>query len=98
MLATLMTFAGALRFRRSSRRFVSRKGARWLTAKVRSIPSSVTSRFGLAEPALLTRMWSFGWLDMTPAANARTWLNEAKSQNIRETASERERLFTADNA
>src|SRR5216684_4805396 len=32
---------------------------------------------------------------MTPAANARTWLIEAKSQNIRETASERERFFTA---
>ena len=42
--ATVTTRAGALRSSRSRSRLVSRNGARWLSAKVRSSPSAVTWR------------------------------------------------------
>ena len=41
---TVTTRAGPPCMSRSRRRFVSRKGARWLTANVRSSPSAVTCR------------------------------------------------------
>ena len=41
---TVTTRAGALARSRSSSRLVSRNGARWFTAKVRSRPSSVVCR------------------------------------------------------
>ena len=49
----VMIRAGADALSRSSNRVVSRNGARWLSAQVRSMPSSVSSRFVNVAPALL---------------------------------------------
>ena len=50
---TLMIRAGALASSASSSRFVNKNGARWLTAKVVSIPSTVNVRLLVKIPALL---------------------------------------------
>ena len=50
---TVTTRAGALCFSRSRSRLVSRNGARWLSANVRSRPSAVTCRVFQYPPALL---------------------------------------------
>src|SRR4051794_40350512 len=57
---TVTTRAGALVFKRSSSRWVSRNGARWLRAKVCSRPSAVTCRCAQKPPTLLTSTSSRG--------------------------------------
>src|SRR5262245_25855629 len=71
--------AGALSFRRSRSRVVSRNGARWLTAQVTSMPSSVSWWVMYIAPALLTRTSSLGYLARTSAARRRTDACEARS-------------------
>ena len=71
MLETVTIRAGALRSISGRSRLVSRKAPRWFTANVRSMPSPVTSRLTLADPALFTRMWSAGQLAITFAASVR---------------------------
>ena len=51
--AVVTTRAGADSFSRSSSRFVSRNGAKWLTAIVSSRPSSVSSRRPRDEPGVV---------------------------------------------
>src|SRR6266508_315343 len=69
---TVTTRTGALCCSRSRSRLVSRNGARWLRAKVRSSPSAVTCRVSQYPPTLLTstsireRLWS------TSSASRRT--------------------------
>src|SRR3954447_61761 len=74
---TVTTRAGALSMSRSTSRWVSRNGARWLSAKVRSRPSAVTCRLFQKPPTLLTRTSSRGSDASTSAASRRTsaWLD-----------------------
>ena len=70
-LETVTTREAPLLTSRSRRRFVSRNGARWLTANVCSKPSGVVRRSGLTVPALLTSTSSREWCERNVAASAR---------------------------
>ena len=59
---TVTIRAGALAMSRSSNRFVSRNGARWLSANVCSRPSAVTCRWAQNPPTLLSSTSSRGYV------------------------------------
>src|SRR5450755_206625 len=69
---TVTTRAGALCLSRPRSRLVSRNGARWLRAKVRSSPSAVTCLVFQYPPALLTSTSIRGRRWSASAASART--------------------------
>src|SRR6266545_4626594 len=69
---TVTTRAGALCCSRSRSRLVSRNGARWLRAKVRSSPSAVTCRVFQYPPTLLTSTSTWGRRWSTSPASRRT--------------------------
>src|SRR5260370_20171762 len=63
---------GALAFSTSKSRLVSRKCPRWFVAKVASSPSTVWTRLGKKNPALVMRTWSFLYLPVKSCASSRT--------------------------
>ena len=65
---------------------VSRKGARWLTASVSSMPSALSFRCVGFTPALCTSTWSAGWRAASSRAPARIASNEARSATSVETS------------
>src|SRR6266536_1012715 len=82
---TVTTREGAPARSRSSSRLVSRNGARWLTARTHSSPSSVTRRRRMVRPALLTRTWSRSVRSWTCSASRWTCAREDRSASITST-------------
>jgi hypothetical protein len=76
---TVTTRAEALCFSFSSSKLVSRNGARWLRAKVRSNPSAVACRVLKYPPTLLISTWIRERLCSTSTASPRTCDWEDKS-------------------
>src|SRR5712691_182033 len=86
MEATLTMRAGALATSRSSRSWVSRKYPRWFTAKVASMPSSVSVRFLNTVPALFTSTSRRSYRRKTSSARRRTSACRKKSQSSDDTS------------
>src|SRR5438132_8136360 len=77
--ATTMMRAGADCRSLPRSRFVSRKGARWFTAKVRLYPSALRAPGAPMTPALLISTSSRGRPDSSSCARRRTCASSAKS-------------------
>ncbi len=77
--ATLTTRAGAESRSSGKSRPVSKKWERWLTAKVSSCPSSLSSRSGRMTPALLTSTSRRSCSERMRSARSRTAPSEERS-------------------
>ena len=81
----VMIRLGADALSRSSRSVVSRNGARWFNAHVRSMPSTVSSRCTNMAPALLMSTSMRGYFSSTWSARARIDACEVRSACRRST-------------